>query len=96
MSERRTLTVAEAARELGCSLALAYQACADGTIPAVRLGARRWVIPRDRFERELLGGEVAERTDRAEPGKRNGVGSPPTPFQDPKEVEHAEFDKHRT
>ncbi len=60
MSERRTYTVRECARILGVSDGVAYSAVREGRIPAVRVGARRWVIPRDRFERELLGGEVAE------------------------------------
>ena len=61
MSERRTLTVAEAARELGVSKNVCYAACRAGTVPALRLG-RRWVIPRARLE-ELIGGDVERNGD---------------------------------
>jgi excisionase family DNA binding protein len=57
MSER-VLTVRETAKLLRISEGVAYEAVRAGRIPAVRVGARRWVVPRDRLERELLGGDV--------------------------------------
>ena len=58
--EARTLTVEEAARELGISRKLAYQLAGEGRIPAIRLG-RRLLIPRVAFDRFLAeaGGELA-------------------------------------
>lgn len=45
MSERRTLTVEEAARLLGIGRGAAYEAARRGELPSVRLG-RRILIPR--------------------------------------------------
>ncbi len=42
---RRTMTVPEAAAELGISRSHAYELCNTGRIPAIRLG-KRFVIPR--------------------------------------------------
>jgi excisionase family DNA binding protein len=53
-SERRTLTVREAAEILGCSVGVAYAAVRAGQLPSIRLGPRRVVIPRARLL-ELLG-----------------------------------------
>jgi excisionase family DNA binding protein len=60
VTERATLTIEETARKLGISRNLAYSEARAGGIPAVRLG-RRWVVPRARLERELLG-EHAEQS----------------------------------
>lgn len=49
------LTVDEAARRLGIGRRLAYRCCAEGTLPAIRLG-RRWVIPAAAVERLLAEG----------------------------------------
>jgi len=58
MNERRTLTVAEAARPLGISRALAYDLVRRGEIASLRLG-RRIVIP-ERVVDDLLDGAKRE------------------------------------
>jgi excisionase family DNA binding protein len=52
---RVTLTVEEAACELGISRSLAYEAVRQGEIPSIRVG-RRILVPRHAFEL-MLGGE---------------------------------------
>lgn len=42
---RATITVAEAASLLGIGLRQAYEAAARGSIPAIRIGERRILIP---------------------------------------------------
>ena len=54
--ERLTLSVAEAARELSCSKVLLYQLIREGKVPAVRLSARRLVVPRKALEGILESG----------------------------------------
>jgi len=49
---RRTYTVEETADILGIGLNQAYEAAARGDIPALRVG-RRWLVPRQAFERML-------------------------------------------
>ena len=49
---KRSLTVSEAADELGISRNAAYEAVRVGEIPSLRIG-RRVVIPRVAFERFL-------------------------------------------
>lgn len=44
MTERKTLSVAEAARALGISRNSAYEAVHRGELPAVQIG-RRWLVP---------------------------------------------------
>lgn len=53
-TESATLTVDEAARILGIGRSTAYDAVRAGQIPAIKIG-RRLLIPRARFEREVLG-----------------------------------------
>jgi excisionase family DNA binding protein len=48
-----TMTVEEAARAIGCSRGLAYEAARRGELPTVRLG-RRLFVPRARLL-EMLG-----------------------------------------
>ena len=57
MDDKKTLTVEEAARELGVSRNKAYEACRDGEIPVIRIG-RRMLVPRAALER-MLAGEAA-------------------------------------
>ena len=86
MTARRTMTVAEVSRELGVSVRTCYAQIHAGVIPSVRLG-RRIVIPRQRFERELLGGDAEQNgagTD--SPNANGGVGAPP--LTEDKEYEH--------
>jgi excisionase family DNA binding protein len=52
--ERRTLTVEEAARELGIGRNTAYLAVRRGEIPTISIG-RRLLVPRDALERMLAG-----------------------------------------
>jgi len=50
--ERRTITVEEAAKELGISRALAYEMARTGKLPTLRFG-RRLVVPQRAIERLL-------------------------------------------
>jgi len=52
----KTMSVEEAARELGIGRSLAYQAAASGELPTIRLG-RRLLVPRARLEALLNGDE---------------------------------------
>lgn len=51
---RGTLSVPEAAAELGISRNLAYQLAREGVIPSIRLG-RRVVVPRVALDALLIG-----------------------------------------
>ena len=55
--ERKTLTVEEAARELGIGRGLAYEAARRGELPTLRLG-RRLVVPVAALERLLAAGDT--------------------------------------
>ena len=57
-SERLTITVAEAAIQLGISKGNCYEAIRQGSIPALRLG-RRIVIPKAALQRLLAGEEMS-------------------------------------
>lgn len=57
-SEQLTISVEEAAKLLGISRGLAYQAAQRGELPTIRLGAKRLVVPRARLL-EMLGQEVS-------------------------------------
>lgn len=61
--ERRTLTVDEAARELGIGRTLAFQMARTGELPVIRLG-RRVLVPRAALER-MLADPQAGRPDAA-------------------------------
>jgi excisionase family DNA binding protein len=52
--ERRTLTVEEAARELGIGRTLAFEMARTGRLPVIRLG-RRVLVPRAALDRMLAG-----------------------------------------
>ncbi len=54
-SGRATLTIEEAARELGIGRGLAYELARRGEIPTLRLG-RRLVVPVAAFQRLLATG----------------------------------------
>jgi excisionase family DNA binding protein len=56
--QRRTVTVEEAAQQLGIGRNSAYSAVKRGEIPAISIG-RRLVVPVDRLER-LLAGEPSD------------------------------------
>ena len=61
MTEQRlTYTVEEAGRLLGISRGTAYAAARDGSLPTVRLGGRRLVVPRCRLEQLLTGPRNSE------------------------------------
>ncbi len=66
---RKTLTVEEAARELGIGRGLAYEGVRTGAIPAVRVG-RRLIVPRAALDRLLAG----ERLDTPPPAGIQGAG----------------------
>ena len=51
-NESLTITVEEAARLLGISRTLAYQAARSGEIPTIKVG-RRILVPRAAFDRRL-------------------------------------------
>ncbi len=53
-SERKTLTVAEAAKELGLGKNAAYEGVRSGQIPSVRIGGRI-LVPRVALDRMLNG-----------------------------------------
>lgn len=55
-TQRRALTVEEAAKELGVGRSTAYLAAKRGEIPTIRIG-RRLLVPRAALERLLSGGE---------------------------------------
>jgi len=48
-----TIKVVEAAKLLGISRSLAYELVREGKIPALRLGKKRWVIPRSAIDQML-------------------------------------------
>lgn len=52
-SERKTLSIAEAAKMLGIGRNQAYEAARRGEIPTIRIG-RRMLVPAAAFERLLL------------------------------------------
>ena len=54
---RKTMTIEEAARQLGIGRNSAYEAAARGEIPAIRIG-KRLLVPTERFRR-FLDGEAA-------------------------------------
>jgi len=55
-SERRTLSVPDAGRQLGLGRNASYEAAARGDIPTIRIG-KRLLVPIPLFER-LLRGEL--------------------------------------
>jgi excisionase family DNA binding protein len=61
----KTVSVDEAAAELGISRALAYRAVARGEIPSFRIG-KRILVPRARLDRlvlEFMGGPQERKAD---------------------------------
>jgi excisionase family DNA binding protein len=56
VNEPLTISVEEAARLLGISRGLAYEAARRGDIPVIRLGRRRLLVPRARLL-ELVGAD---------------------------------------
>lgn len=56
--DRLTITVDEAARQLGMGRATVYDAVKTGEMPSIKLG-RRIVIPRAAFEELLRGSKPA-------------------------------------
>ena len=63
---RRTLTVLEAARVLGVGRGTAYELVRSGQLPALRLGPKRIVIPREGLNRLLAGDGTAGRASTEE------------------------------
>lgn len=52
--QRRTLTIDEAAKELGICKAAAYDAARTGELPTIRVG-KRWLVPIVAFNKMLEG-----------------------------------------
>jgi excisionase family DNA binding protein len=65
---RRTITVAEAAAQLGVSLPSVYAAMKRGDLPAVRVGAR-WLVPKAPFEALLRGGAAPRPAEPTRPDR---------------------------
>ena len=55
VEERDVYTIPETAKRLGYGLRQTYELARLGRIPAVKLGMRRYVVPKARFERWLAG-----------------------------------------
>jgi excisionase family DNA binding protein len=53
-AQRRTLSVEQAARQLGISRNSAYEYARSGVLPVIKLGTRM-LVPKAAFERMLLG-----------------------------------------
>ena len=51
-----TLTILEAAKILGISRNLAYELAREGTIPSLKLGSRRILVPQNALEKMLSEG----------------------------------------
>ena len=68
--DRRTVSVEQAARELGIGRGLAYECARRGEIPVLRVG-RRFLVPRAALDR-LLAGDSLDRS----------AGPAPTPAPD--------------
>ena len=60
-SQRLTYSVEEAAQLLGIGRGLAYEMVRDGSLPGLRLGQRRILVPRAALE-ALLGARTASAT----------------------------------
>ncbi|WP_132254382.1 helix-turn-helix domain-containing protein [Methylobacterium segetis] len=58
-SQRRTISIEEAGRQLGLSRNSAYQAAGRGEIPTIKIG-RRLLVPVVAFERLLNSAVVAQ------------------------------------
>jgi excisionase family DNA binding protein len=54
----KTVTVEDAARELGIGRNAAYEATKRGDIPSIRIG-KRILVPRAALDRMLAGGKAA-------------------------------------
>jgi excisionase family DNA binding protein len=57
-AQRRTLSVEQAARQLGISRSSAYSYARDGLIPTIKLG-ERLLVPKAAFEKLLQGTQGA-------------------------------------
>jgi excisionase family DNA binding protein len=72
MTGAQTYTVEEAARLLGVSRGVGYEAARRGELPTIRLG-RRLLVPKVALER-MLGITEDERPELATPGARTTLG----------------------
>ena len=61
--ERKTISIAEAARVLGIGRNFCYELARTGQLPVIRLGVRRLVVPVGALEKMLDQGYVAENVD---------------------------------
>jgi excisionase family DNA binding protein len=67
--ERLTLTVDEAAKVLGISRGTAYMLANNGGIPAIRISARRLIVPRKALEDFLSSAGAAKENPAVREGK---------------------------
>ncbi len=51
--ERKTISVEEAGRIIGCSRPTAYQLVHKGIIPVIKLGPHKFVVPMSALEKML-------------------------------------------
>jgi excisionase family DNA binding protein len=58
-AERRTLSLEQAARQLGISRSSAYSYASDGLIPTIKLGTRL-LVPKAAFERLMRGTQTQD------------------------------------
>ena len=58
-AQRRTISLEQAARQLGISRTSAYDYAKSGVIPTIKLGERRLLVPIAAFERLLEGTQDA-------------------------------------
>jgi excisionase family DNA binding protein len=56
------MTVPDAAKWLGISKRAAYRAVEDGTLPVIRIGSQRLLVPRPQLETLLAGRSSSART----------------------------------
>ncbi len=53
LNEKPAVSIAEAARLLGCSTSTVYEGIRRGDIPSLKIAEKRTIIPRKAFERML-------------------------------------------
>jgi excisionase family DNA binding protein len=58
-AERRTLSLEQAARQLGISRSSAYSYASDGLIPTIKLGTRL-LVPKAAFEKLMKGTQTQD------------------------------------
>jgi excisionase family DNA binding protein len=59
-AQRRTISLEQAARQLGISRTSAYDYAKSGVIPTIKLGERRLLVPIAAFERLMKGTQAQD------------------------------------